>query len=469
MLLLNPKPHPVDTAPMERPGLSQVLRQRGEQQMLLAPRMLQSIEVLQIPASDLEAWLEKVAAENGALVLGPPDGTGAQSGTGPAWRGGGREATNRHDEMLRNHPAGPLSLPEQVAVQLADLEEDPELTPWLHFLVGCLDEAGYLSVDDERLLGLAEEAGLEGDVGTLGRAIAFLQTLEPRGLGARNAIEALLLQLDPADPDYTDLCRLLEEFLEELAQNKLPAVARAMDLDIPGLQTLLGRLGELEVRPVATLTDRGAEIIRPDVMVEWTGQGFEVRVEKSAFPAVSVDGDMKELARRPNQGREAREWLRQRLDQARWIVEAVEQRGRTLLRVAQAVFHHQREFLEKGPGHLTPLRMHRMAEDLGIHVSTVSRTVSGKHVQTPWGIFPLRHFFQAVSGTEEVGRAGTARGDVREEVGRVVRAEDPAEPLSDDAIAAVLAKRGHLIARRTVAKYRVELGIPSSYRRRRFT
>ncbi|MDP6837726.1 MAG: RNA polymerase factor sigma-54 [Planctomycetota bacterium] len=457
---------------MDRPSLSQGLRQRGEQQLALAPRMLQSIEVLRIPACDLESYLEQVAADNGALVLGPPQeaspAAGQHSSFAPGTRGAGREATERHDEMLRNHPAGPASLSEQVALQLADLGDDDELTPWLHFLLGCLDEAGYLSVSDERLLELAAESGLTPDAGLLGLAIARLQTLEPRGLGARNAIEALLLQLEPSDPDYADLCRLLEDFLEELAQNKLPAVARAMELDMPGLQTLLTRLGGLEMRPVAALAESGAEAIRPDVLVDWTGSGFEVRVDRSAFPAVSVDEEIKALARRPDQEREARDWFRQRLDQARWIVEAVEQRGRTLLRVSRALFHYQRAFLEEGPGHLLPLRMHKLAQDLGIHVSTVSRTVSGKHVQTPWGIFPLRHFFQAAGGTEEPGGAVAARGDVRDEVRRVVEAEDGSAPLSDDAIAAALSERGRPLARRTVAKYRRELGIPSSYRRRRF-
>ncbi len=455
---------------MDHPALSQGLRQRGEQQLALAPRMLQSIEVLQIPACDLESWLEQAAADNGALVIGPVT-SGFGAGSDGYYRGGasaGRAATERHDEMLRNHPEGPGSLPEQVARQLADLGDEDELTPWLHFLVGCLDEAGYLSVDDERLLELAVEADLDADAGLLGRAIARLQTLEPRGLGARNAIEALLLQLEPGDPDYGDLGRLLEDFLEELAQNKLPAVARAMELDMPGLNTLLARLGELEMRPVAVRREISAEVIRPDVLVDWTGSGYEVLVDRSAFPAVSVDEDMQALARRPDQEREARDWLRQRLDQARWIVEAVEQRGRTLLRVARAVFHHQRAFLEQGPGNLAPLRMHRLAEDLGIHVSTVSRTVSGKHVQTPWGVFPLRHFFQAAGGTEEPGGRGAARGDVCEEVRRVVEAEDKGAPLSDDAIAALLSERGQPLARRTVAKYRRELGIPSSYRRRQF-
>ena len=204
--------------------------------------------------------------------------------------------------------------------------------------------------------------------------------------------------------------------------------------------------------------------MRPDVVVEEGEQGFEVKVDHSALPTVAVDEGVRDLSKSRDTAPDVRKYLRGKLDQARWTVDAVEQRKATLLRVATAVFAHQRPFLEQGPGHLRPLSMSELAEWLGLHVSTVSRAVSGKHVQTPWGVLPLRKFFQASAGSTE----DVARDDVREAVRAVVEAEDKTRPLSDDGIVAALAERGLTVARRTVAKYRQELGIQSSYRRREF-
>jgi RNA polymerase sigma-54 factor len=333
----------------------------------------------------------------------------------------------------------------------------------VRFLVGCLDERGFLSPSDEELLALALEAGLAGGRSRLGAAIAALQELEPRGIGARNAIEALLLQLDPADPDYDLLCRLLEEFVEELAKNRLPQVARAMGLELADLERLLDLLRELDPAPAASLVEEAAPVIVPEVMVEAAGEGWEVSVPRSALPAVSVDPSVADLARDRAQGAEVRRYLRGKLDQARWIVEAVAHRGETLLRVARAAFAHQRAFLEEGPGHLAPLTMGAVADELGLHVSTVSRAVAGKFAQTPWGCLPLRSLFQSAAGGED-----TARDEVREAVRALFEGEDKTRPLSDEEAVAALAERGLTVARRTVAKYRKELGIPSSYRRRRF-
>lgn len=467
------------------------LQLRAEQQMLLQPRMLQSIEVLQLPSLALESWLLEQAESNEALVVESPlEGPGEASSpvaepsrdqlldhapdSGPDAGSdrvpelprsprGSQEATEAHDAMLRNQPERPASLAAVVEEQLAMAELPGELTEWVRFLVGCLDERGFLSATDEELLSLAREQELAGGEASLGRAIGALQGLEPKGLGARDAIEALLLQLDPRDPDYALLCRLLEEFLDELARNHLPGVAKAMGLELADLERLLAILGELDPRPAARLVEQTAPVIVPDVVVESGEHGFEVRVTKSALPAVSVAPELRDLAKRKEQTAEVRRYLRGKLDQARWIVEAVAQRGETLLRVARTVFDHQRSFLEQGPRQLVSLTMGEVAEVLQMHVSTVSRAVAGKYVQTPWGIFALRSFFQAATGDE-----GAARDEVRARVGEVFAAEDKSQPLSDDEVVGELERRGVHIARRTVAKYRKELGIPSSYRRRQY-
>jgi len=429
---------------------------RASQQLSLAPRMLQAIEVLQLPAGDLEAWLMEQAEANEALCLDtPPE---------PCERRGTLEDSHAHDEMLRNQPERPRSLSEEVEAQLAAIDLDGARLEWVRFLVGCIDERGYLSPSDEQLLTQAAEAGLAGGPAALGAAIAALQGLEPPGLGARDAIEALLLQLDPGDPDYQLLCSLLEDFVEELARNRLPQVARAMGLELDDLERLLVTLKELDPRPAAQLVDAGAPTLRPDVLVLPDEEGgFTVELARGVLPAVSVDEELRTIAGDKTQDEGARRYARQKVDQARAVVDAVRQRGQTLLRVAQRTFAHQVEYLRHGAGHRAPLSMTTLADELGLHVSTISRCVAGKYAQTPWGIEALRDLFQASAGGVD-----TARVDVRALVEEVFDAEDKSAPLSDEEAVAELGRRGVELARRTVAKYRRELGVPSSYQRRKY-
>lgn len=444
---------------MNRIGMNAGMQLRGEQQMLLQPRMIQSIEVLQLPTAELETYLREASESNEALrVDAPPADAGSYEPRGT------RADSDAHDEMLRNQPDRAQSVAQIVEQQLAVAGFQGELNEWVRLLVGCLDQRGYLSASDEQLLAWADEHGLAAGPENLGRAKAALQSLEPRGIGARNAVEALILQLDPEHPEYDHLCVLLEDFLQDLAHNKLPGVARAMGLELEHLGYLIDLLRDLDPSPAASLVQDLAPLIRPDVLVEWTGNGHEIRLARGCYPPVAVDPDVQTMARDRSQTTEVRSYLRQKVDQARWIVEAVEQRAHTLLRIGRQLFAHQRAFLERGPGHLVPLRMNQLADELGVHVSTVSRGVGGKYAQTPWGILPLRSFFQAAAGANPE----SARGDVRERVREIIAAEDTRHPLSDDEIVSALVDTGVQIARRTVAKYRRELGIPSSYRRRKY-
>jgi RNA polymerase sigma-54 factor len=432
--------------------------------MLLQPRMLQAIAVLQLPSLELSTFLTQAALENEALELEAPVSAEAPGAT-ETFTHAGWDATDRHDEWLQNQPGPGRGGREQLEEQLSLLAVSEDLVPWVRFVIDTLDGSGYLTPTDEQLLSFAAERGLEPDAGRLGRAIALVQGLEPRGVGARNAVEALLLQLDPGDEDYALLCRLLEEFLEELAKNKLPSVAKAMGIEVEHLQALLETLGALNHRPEWAGGAEDAPAILPDVVVELRPEGgFDVRVEGAGLPAVTVDPEVSKVAKDRNQPKEVRAYLKEKVEKARWIVEAVEQRHATLVRVAVMLFERQRAFVEEGPSRLVPLRMHELATELELAVSTVSRTVAGKHAQTPWGVFPLRHFFQAGTGQDEA----VARDNVQEAVREIFETEDKKHPLSDDEVVAALAGKGVEIARRTVAKHRKELGIPSSYRRREY-
>ena len=331
------------------------LSQHAAQEMQLLPRMLQSIEVLQLPANELETHLERLAQENELLRVEPPR------------RRGDAQASLDHDALLQNQPAPDKGVVEVVEEQLALLDLAPELEEWVRFLVECLDDRGYLSAPDERLLELAAVRGLATEAAPLGRAIAVLQSLEPRGLGGRDAIEALLLQLDPGDPDYAELCQLLERFLEELARNHLPQVARAMDLSLERLAELLERLRGLDPRPVAGLVGSAAPPVVPELRVERGADGFEVSLDAAGTPGVSIDARLASVARDPEASEAWREHLKRKLNEARWIVDAVAHRRETLERIAVVVFDRQRDYLENGPGHLAPCSMGDVAEHLTSH------------------------------------------------------------------------------------------------------
>lgn len=441
-----------------------MLQSQGQEQLLL-PKMLQSIQLLQLSGLELEEFLRNAGEENEALEVQLPQERGVAHDSHGS-RAARREATQRHDEWLESQPDRPRSLVAVLNEQLALAELDAPSTACAAFLIEHLDDNGYLPFEDLDLLARAKSAGLELDQASLERGKAVLHAFEPRGIGARNAIEALLLQLDPADPDFADLRRLLLEFVGDLARNKLPAVAHAMGLSVGELKELLDKLSVLDPCPARDLAEPACVALVPEVVVERTPQGFEVSVDNSRLPSVGLDEEIVALARERRHAPDVKAYLRDKVDRARWIVDAVEQRGRTLLAIARRTFAHQREFLEHGPTRMAPLRMSALAEELGMHTSTVSRAVAGKHVQTPWGIFALRRFFQAGVGAD--GGEELARDDLRERVRALFAAEDGAAPLSDDDVVERLAAQGVQVARRTVAKYRKELGLASSYRRRRY-
>lgn len=459
---------------MARPGLSTSMHQSMGQHMQLLPRMLQAIEVLQLSSQDLEAWVAEAVGANEALSLDGPAEQGfasdalgeASARSGPPSRVGPRGTradSDRYSAFLESQPDRGESLAHRLEESLAVLDlSDTELA-WVRLLLDSLDENGWLARSDEQLMEEARERGLAGELSALERARARLRTLEPRGLGARGPLEALLCQLADDDPDRPQLEILLREHLEALARNKLPQVARALGIEVTELERLVGRLKGLEARPLAELSGELAPAIVPDLRVERVGTRFEVTLTGECTPVVTIDPAVESLAKDRTRPAELRRYLRDKLERARSVLEALEMRRETLGRIGARVFEHQHAFLERGPGHLVPLRMKDLADELGIHVSTVSRAVAEKWVETPWGSLPLRHFFQAASGGEE-----RARDDVRELVRGIFSAEDPAAPLSDDEVVARLRAQGFELARRTVAKYRQELEIPSSYRRRRY-
>ncbi|MCP5068704.1 MAG: RNA polymerase sigma-54 factor, partial [bacterium] len=275
-------------------------------------------------------------------------------------------------------------------------------------------------------------------------------------------------QIRRDDPDAELKQVLSRDHFDDLKRNKLPKVATAMGIDIPDLYTLMGSVAKYSTRPGAAFDSGPVRYIRPDVIVEWEDGEYKVRLINDYLPRIGLNPNVRKMLRESRKDPKVRDYVKRKVDSAKWLIEAIAQRQSTLERVAKEIVKRQRDFFDFGVNHLRPLKMQEVADVLGIHVSTVSRAISDKHVQTQRGIHPLKFFF--TGGTENEEGGVESRLSVKDRVRQLIEEEDKSSPYSDDDVAAELRKQfGLEIARRTVTKYRKALNIPSSRQRRIWT
>jgi RNA polymerase sigma-54 factor len=319
------------------------------------------------------------------------------------------------------------------------------------------------------VLDLLESEGVEATLEDATRALDLVQSLEPRGIGGRTPEETLLLQLRPGDPLRERKRHLIAHHLEDWKKNRLPRVCQAMGLSMDDLRELLEEMADLHPHPGRLLRAERSTYLHPDVIIEWTeGEDglptYEARLVNEYFPPLRISPQFLRLFEDPATTAEMKEALKKKIGAARWLIDAIRQRQDTLLRVVREIVRHQREFLDRGLPSMRPLKMQRIADDLGIHVSTVSRAIADKYAQTPQGILPLKFFFHG--GTESHDGSVESRLSVKDRVRQAIEGEDRRNPLSDEDLAARFKAEGLSIARRTVTKYRKQLGLPSSRERR---
>lgn len=466
------------------------------QQLRLAPQIIQSIEILQLPAMDLRELIENELQENEALeVVEPAPETYGESETERSAsqeddgsfeddaekvlerlddlasaersgqyesRGAAQEASDRKLEAMQNAPAYDTGLAEHLAHQLEELDLPADVRMAAEAIIYNLADTGLLPCS------LAEVSnGMDVPLSpeVMEAAILVVQSLDPRGVGARDLQECLLLQVRDDCEDAELKRTLLRDHYDDLKRNKLPRVARAMGLDVARLYEVLHGLASLSTRPGATYSSGPIRYIRPDVVIEWDDGNYRVRLVNDHLPRVGLSHNVRRMLEQSRGDPKMREYLKRKIDSAKWLIEAIAQRQSTLERVVKEIVARQRDYLDFGVNHLRPLKMQEIADILGIHVSTVSRAISDKHAQTPRGIVPLKFFF--TGGTENEEGGVESRLSVKERVRDLIDAEDKLNPLSDDEVAERLkASHGLDIARRTVTKYRKALNIPSSRQRR---
>jgi RNA polymerase sigma-54 factor len=473
--------------------LKPALQLKLGQQLTMTPQLQQAIRLLQLPVLELQAQVLEALESNVMLEaeedeqidlasLDQPSPAGEDTDDGEQdgpqadevvvemedpWSesstpsGDGR-AQDDDDRPLEFSDDRERNLHQHLIWQLEVSRLDPREV-WIgEALVDALNDDGYLTetpADIARSLS-ADLPVSEDDVA---RVLAFLQTLDPAGVGARTVAECIslqLAQLDPSTPGRELALRIAGGHLQEMADRDLTGLRQCLGVDEDELHGALALIRSCNPRPGAAFESAPPEYIVPDVFVRRSAQGWIVEVNPASVPRLRVNKGYAGLVSRSQDYAT----LRAQLQEARWLIRSLEIRGETLLKVARTIVQRQVAFLEKGEEAMQPMILRDVAEAVGLHESTVSRVTTGKYMHTPRGIFEFRFFFSShVSGA---GGEDISSVAIRARIRKLIAEEPPGKPLSDAQLAEVLSREGVKVARRTVAKYREALGLATSSERR---
>ena len=461
------------------------LHQSISQSQALAPQMRKSLEILQASTLELTQIITQAletnpvledATESISLDAEGPDADEADSleylnETDDDWRDSrileGRVAQwTGEDEERRQHLyesiVAPVTLQQHLQQQLDLSMVDPKVREAAQAILGNLDERGFLDLP-------AKDLGIRLGIkpAYLNAALRLVQTFDPAGLGAANITESLLLQLERKGGTETIEYKVVRDHLEDLARKRHPQIAKALGTSIERITEAASRIGRLTPNPGGDFNPSGNPYIQPDVIIERDEDGsLSARLTGENLPDLRINDFYKDMLGKDGVNAKARQFLRDQIRDGRSLIRSISLRQETILAIAHKLIAHQADFFNKGPRHLRPLTMNEIADELGMHATTVSRAVAGKYLQTPQGLMEMRSFFATGYQTrdgEEVSNTG-----VREAIQQLVAAENPAKPLSDEALMKALAKQGIKVARRTVAKYREQLNILPSHLRKSF-
>ncbi|MGH7408271.1 MAG: RNA polymerase factor sigma-54 [Candidatus Methylomirabilales bacterium] len=449
---------------LNRMELIQTVRQELEENPLLEEELIEAAE--EVAPEGAEAKPEAAAEEPAAPEpqeekLSEIDWESYLQDASDYRREFPREELERaapEDTMTR-----PRSLADHLTFQLYLSTSDPDLLTWATLIIGNLDENGYLVVPLEHLSDAPPT-----DPALPERALRLVQSFDPVGIGARDLRECLLLQLDVLGAE-TRLARcLITEHLPELEHRNIARLADRLKVPPREVQTALELIATLEPKPGGTFSTEEPRYITPDVAIVKLDDRFVVVLNEDGLPRLRVSGYYRTiLSRRGQNSKETREYVEGKMRSALWLIRSIEQRQRTLYKVTESIVKFQRQFLERGLSAMRPLTLKEVAEDIGMHESTVSRVTTNKYVHTPQGLLELKYFFhRGVPATDGGGTVSSL--SVKEIVRKLLTQEDQGKPLSDQKIVEILQQQGVDIARRTVAKYRSQLRIPSSSKRRRY-
>jgi len=500
--------------------LSMVPSQSMRMEQRLTAQMIQAAEILQLPLQALEARIQTEMESNPVLELaereGPTDTTPTETLPATETSKAEAEGFERLEDMGRALEIDPGDLPygrpaahgerdskmdamantaergeslyESLRHQWGLLETTAEVRAAGEAIIEWMDEDGYLRTTadhrprgtngeqaeatplviqrapEERAALLDEIAASRNpaiDRAALDTALKGVQSLEPSGVGARDLSECLLIQLHNAEATDPLLFELAHHHMDALVRGRFQEVAKATHREVDQIREALKAIGKLNHHPGLLVRPSNVPRVNPDVLVDHAEESdqYHVRLARGNSPRLQISAEYREMLQDKTQDKAAREFLKKRVEAAASLIDAIHFRRDRLLEVGKIIVDRQREFFDFGPQFLKVLRMRDVAEELSCDPSTISRTVDDKYLQCPRGIFPLRMFF--TGGTEQADGESVSWDAIKAQVKEIIDAEDKSKPLRDDEIAAQLGTRGVKLSRRTVAKYRAQLEIPS--------
>ncbi|MCG4525745.1 RNA polymerase factor sigma-54 [Intestinimonas massiliensis (ex Afouda et al. 2020)] len=453
-----------------------------KQTQTLSPQMMQSMEILQMGSQELLEYIQDQVQENPVLEMEEKYGKGDDTAVLQRkleWLES-TDAQNRyyHQQDTEDDEKDPISnygtvdereenLYLYVLSQLEVMDLEPELLPVGRFLVESLNQNGWL---DESVEDLAEELGKP--VEEVEKALAAVQSLEPAGVGARNLSECLVLQLQRRHEDSELAIRIARDYLDPLSKSRYGLIAKSLGVCQEEVRTACDLIRTRNPRPGGGFAARENLVyINPDLFVVNFPDHFELLTNDYFFPDLNISGYYCRMLK-STEDNEVKDYLMGKVRQAKWVVHSIEQRRSTLLRCAECILELQEEFFRRGPGHLKPMCLADIAQKVGVHESTVSRTVRDKYLQCASGVYPLSYFFSRSLGAP-AARPGTEENTSSPDFAKallkkLIGGEDKHKPLSDQKLCERMAREGCELSRRTVAKYRDELGIPSTTGRKQY-
>lgn len=459
------------------------------QKLIMTPELRQAIQILQFNNVELMEFIYKQLEVN--PFLESVDNRNQESASGDDrdndssyekdnsndeidWK----EITEKYDDLsykayeknvdvdekqsFESYTSKKMSLKDHLMVQLGVSVKTSKEKRIGEFIIESLDNKGYLgcSIQDISLL-------LNEDVVEVERVLRLIQTFDPVGVGARNLSECLMIQLKEKGIQDKNAYIIAENYLEEIATNKVQKIAKDLKISVTRVQSICDIIKMLEPKPSRgfIVDSDNIRYIVPDVTIEKINDEYIIIVNDNNLPTLTISNYYRSMINNLDD-KEANKFLTDKLNSSMWLIKSIEQRRMTLYKVTESILKFQRKFFDEGKTALKPLVLKDVADDIGVHESTVSRATNGKYVQTPRGLFELKYFF--ASSISEADGDGISSTSVKTQIQKLINDENSQKPLSDQKIAEMLINEGINISRRTVAKYRDEMRIPSSSMRRRY-
>ncbi|WP_257008374.1 RNA polymerase factor sigma-54 [Bacillus sp. FJAT-45350] len=437
------------------------LYQQQTTSLYMTQQLRQAISLLQLSTLDLVTFVKEQAIENPLIELN--DEMPQESGTTVIDREEISQDARPYEGDIQPSPFdficnGRIGLTEHLINQIRLLPLKKKEIPFVEYIALSVSDDGYIHRTVEEL---AEELHLS--VEETEKCLGIIQSLEPVGVGSRNLQECLLIQLRHREERNFLTEIIVEDYLDLLAEKRWKEISKSLSVTMHEIQEVYDEIQQLEPRPGSNFGNEPTKFIIPDVSIELVEGELIVIVNDDYLPTISMSREYRHMLKGKGKTEEV-QFVKDKYEHMQWLVKSIQQRQQTLYRVTQAIVKHQREFFFHGAESLKPMTLKQIAEELDIHESTVSRTTTNKYAQTPRGLLELKYFFSSSLANEEKSTVF-----IKELIKDMVRDEDKRKPLSDQKIVKKLLEEQNIhISRRAIAKYREELNIPSSSKRKRF-